>query len=435
MLPRFRNALLALLIPFFASFAALVTLYHHKAEQYALGEAEKLALNALLVHRATHEYVVKFQRPEIYRLKAEGALYEAYFSPILMSRTFISRNINEFLNAERAKRGLVSIHFKLATDNPRNPINKADAIESGLLKRMNEEGLQEYKSQLEINGEKWLYLALPIERSDASCMRCHSAPAIAPTELIEMYGDQAGFHEKPNAVRAMISIRAPMKGVNAAASAMANMLSGVTFLILSAIYGLIALFVSRIDKQERKIISQNDELETVNLKLAELSMTDALTGLANRRSFDDTLTKEWARAARTNQEVGVIMLDVDWFKKYNDHYGHLAGDECLRSVAHIIHDIVRRAGELPARYGGEEFAVVLANTDISKARTLAESICRAVHKAGIPHALSPYGRVSVSIGVVVMRAVIGNPPSEALQQADQAMYRAKEAGRNRVETG
>lgn len=187
------------------------------------------------------------------------------------------------------------------------------------------------------------------------------------------------------------------------------------------------------DNLEQRVAERTAELEEANRKLAALSATDGLTGLANRRRFDEVLNGEWARARRTEQPLAIVMLDVDHFKKYNDHYGHQAGDECLKSVACMIRAQARRAGDLAARYGGEEFALVLADTDATTARHLAEAVRHTIEAMDVPHELSSFGKVTVSIGVAIMEAGADMDAQGILRAADEALYRAKHAGRNRIE--
>ncbi|MFY2763496.1 sensor domain-containing diguanylate cyclase [Arenimonas sp. MALMAid1274] len=168
-------------------------------------------------------------------------------------------------------------------------------------------------------------------------------------------------------------------------------------------------------------------------RLRELSATDGLTLLANRRSFDEALEREWHRATRHGEPVSLIMADIDHFKPYNDLYGHVAGDRCLQQVAAAIAAGVRREGALVARYGGEEFAVILPRTDEATAQEIAESLRRRVEALGIAHGGNPDGgRVTVSMGISTR-----TPPQAAdfvglMQSADQALYRAKVGGRNSV---
>jgi len=168
-------------------------------------------------------------------------------------------------------------------------------------------------------------------------------------------------------------------------------------------------------------------------RLRELSATDGLTLLANRRSFDEALEREWHRATRHGEPVSLIMVDIDHFKPYNDLYGHVAGDRCLQQVAAAIAAGVRLEGAVVARYGGEEFAVILPRTDEAAAQEIAEHLRRRVEALGIAHGGSPTGgRVTVSMGTSTR-----TPPQAAdfvslMQSADQALYRAKGAGRNTV---
>ena len=187
------------------------------------------------------------------------------------------------------------------------------------------------------------------------------------------------------------------------------------------------------DDLEQRVKARTEELEAANHKLAMLSLTDGLTGISNRRHFDQMLHSEWARALRTAQPLAILMIDIDLFKKYNDHYGHQAGDECLIRVAHAIQSCVKRAGDLTARYGGEEFAVICAESDLEKATALADILCHAVAAQALPHVLSPHGRVTVSIGVAAAVPAPEVAPETLLRRADEALYRAKAGGRNRVD--
>jgi diguanylate cyclase (GGDEF)-like protein len=171
-----------------------------------------------------------------------------------------------------------------------------------------------------------------------------------------------------------------------------------------------------------------------NLSLKVLAESDGLTGLANRRLFEDTLARELARARRTGAPFALILGDVDFFKKYNDRYGHVAGDDCLRKVAAAIALGVRRPGDLAARYGGEEFAVILPETSLEGAMAVAEAIRSAVADLRLEHADGPAGRVSLSLGVAAGLAA-AEPDSAWVEAADRLLYEAKAGGRNRAAAG
>jgi len=176
------------------------------------------------------------------------------------------------------------------------------------------------------------------------------------------------------------------------------------------------------------------ELHRLNEELTRLSTTDALTEVGNRRLFDQTLKSEWLRAARRQGPIGLLMIDVDHFKEYNDHYGHPAGDACLRQVARMVGQSMRRGGELVARYGGEEFALLLPGADLDDTRRAAERCAQIVADAKIEHRASATSAwLTISIGAASQIAVPGTDGSGLVETADAALYRAKRCGRARIE--
>jgi diguanylate cyclase (GGDEF)-like protein len=214
------------------------------------------------------------------------------------------------------------------------------------------------------------------------------------------------------------------------------------------------------------LLTQNSRLYATLVKLHEsnqakteelrrLTAIDSLTGIANRRAFEEALASEWRRTMRHHTALSLLMIDVDYFKRFNDSYGHVAGDQCLRNVAQALAKRARRAGELAARYGGEEFAVLLPHTDIAAARRVGELMCQAVREEAIPHegsAVAPF--VTISVGVACIADLPKSAGEEArdavadgspamggamlggavllIETADRALYEAKLAGRNRV---
>ena len=175
------------------------------------------------------------------------------------------------------------------------------------------------------------------------------------------------------------------------------------------------------------------ELKNKRDELQRLSMVDGLTGIANRRRFDEVLEREWRRARRERYPLSLLMLDVDHFKAYNDHYGHLAGDDALRRVARAIEVNGRRPGDFVGRYGGEEFVCILPTSDAAGALAVGEQCRGAVEALAIPHAGSSVAAVvSVSIGVATIEPSGGDALATLLERADDALYQAKREGRNRV---
>ncbi len=174
-------------------------------------------------------------------------------------------------------------------------------------------------------------------------------------------------------------------------------------------------------------------LEERNAELDLLSSQDGLTGIPNRRTFDNTLADEWGRAQRNRRQISLIMIDVDHFKLFNDTYGHQKGDECLQAVASSIDAAVSRNGDLVARYGGEEFAVILPETDLKGAKTVAEAIRSAIAGLNIEHSSSQTtDHVTVSLGCASITPNHGVDHESLIKHADSALYQAKKKGRNRA---
>jgi len=190
--------------------------------------------------------------------------------------------------------------------------------------------------------------------------------------------------------------------------------------------------MQRIAKMRRKLINVSTELEIVNSELKKLVHIDGLTGLANRRYLDKYLRVEVSRSIRTDNQLALILCDVDYFKKYNDSFGHLQGDDCLKEVAKALLSVCQRATDLVARYGGEEFAIVLPDTNTENAGRLAQAICDAVAGLKFEHPESKYKVVTVSLGVFSDKPDLSYDSEFMIKQADEALYKAKESGRNKV---
>ncbi|MBN3195844.1 sensor domain-containing diguanylate cyclase [Pectobacterium versatile] len=211
----------------------------------------------------------------------------------------------------------------------------------------------------------------------------------------------------------------------------------LAMVLTSSLLGLIVLRQIRMNlKNQIDLTIVRDELTSVNHTLKTLALFDGLTNLPNRRQFDTFLEQTLLQAVETQRSIALIMIDIDAFKKYNDHYGHVAGDECLRKVGNILSNMPRRKEDLVARYGGEEFALIITETDKYGAATLAQRALDLVREAKIPHAttLFPEKIVTISAGVYVFCA--DNPlPTAAsiIEIADAALYRAKNGGKNRFE--
>ena len=195
-------------------------------------------------------------------------------------------------------------------------------------------------------------------------------------------------------------------------------------------FQLLALFPASILLLERRRMAA--ELRDTNEQLMMLASLDGLTGIPNRRSLDERFAQEWSRAVRLQTPLGLVMIDIDHFKQYNDLYGHHAGDECLRAVASVLYGEVRRTHDHVARFGGEEFALLLPHTDKDGAFHMAEMLRQAVMDLSIDHRGCAKGVVTVSIGCAAVIPKLGDSRLSLLEMADAALYEAKRNGRNRV---
>lgn len=186
-----------------------------------------------------------------------------------------------------------------------------------------------------------------------------------------------------------------------------------------------------LDAMAQRLTEREQELEIANAHLDRLTRLDSLSGLTNRRGFDAKLDEEWASSAATGEPVALVMIDVDHFKAFNDRYGHVAGDMCLRTVAEALANAARDA-TVVARYGGEEFALLFARTSLDRALDLAERLRATVEQLNLAHQAAPRGRVTASVGVASLRARVGDSTEVLVEAADAALYGAKRRGRNAV---
>jgi diguanylate cyclase (GGDEF)-like protein len=203
--------------------------------------------------------------------------------------------------------------------------------------------------------------------------------------------------------------------------------------LLAAQKNLIDTLQSNEQRLEAHVAERTLALEAANHRLEALSRTDGLTGIANRRKFDEVLANEWARSQRSGAPLALAMIDIDWFKAYNDQCGHLGGDDCLRHVAGVLAGCAVRSTDLVARYGGEEFAILCPGSTAEQMQALAAHIQQALAKLALPHPGTPNGRVTLCIGIAAQTALVGNTADALVAAADQALYRAKALGRNQIE--
>ncbi|MGB1879978.1 MAG: diguanylate cyclase domain-containing protein [Gammaproteobacteria bacterium] len=214
--------------------------------------------------------------------------------------------------------------------------------------------------------------------------------------------------------------------------------------------------VSELEEERKAVVALNRELEqdierrrlvesdlreaktraeSLAERLEKLSALDGLTGIANRRRFDQTLQREWSRALRSQKPLALVLGDIDYFKEYNDRYGHQAGDAALRQLAQLLERSARRGGDLAARYGGEEFTLLMPETTLSQAVKMADLVRESLQQLGVPHDASKAAHVlTASFGVTAMVPTEESSPTQLVKAADEALYAAKAQGRNIVQT-
>lgn len=392
-----------------------VALYQYM-HQFAENQNKKKLDQLLLNQRALHLYLEDELKPVIYKLKEDEKLYKGFFDPKVLSFTYIARGIHKNLNTLRDEHNITRIYYKLATDNPRNPLNNATFKELELLNyfRSNPD-VEEFSSVIEENNRKYIYYAMPIERSKASCMKCHSTPDKAPSELITQYGNSAGFGEVEGNVRAIISLKMPFDDELSEANEIFYILMGLLTLFIIILFVTILFFMRKLDYSQQII-------EEKNQSLSILAERDGLTDLYNRRSFDTDLNNYINRP-----NLALIIFDIDYFKSINDQYGHQIGDNVLKTLSELIRSNLREEDHL-YRIGGEEFAI-LTDTQIEDIEQLVMRLLYRVahHDFGLSEA------VHISAGIALK--MVDDTTTILYKRADDALYQAKEEGRNRYLIG
>ncbi len=388
--------------------------YTHK---YAEDQNKKKLDQLLLNQEALHSYLEDHLKPVIYKLKEENKLYNDFFDPKVLSFTYIARGIHQQLNVLRDEHNITRIYYKLATDNPRNSLNSASADERNLLQyfRMNPD-VKEYSSIIKENNQNYIYYAMPVQPNKDSCMKCHSTSDKAPRELVEQYGDKAGFGEKVGNIRAIISLKMPFDDELSEANRIFYLIMGMFTLFLFMLFGIVLFFIRKLDYKQHII-------EEKNKYLSILAERDGLTNVYNRRSFDTDLANRI-----DNPTLTLVIFDIDYFKNINDTYGHQAGDDILISLTSLIRTNLREEDQL-YRIGGEEFAILTYKENIEDAEQL---VSRLIEKVSL-YDFNISQQIHISAGIAQQSN--GNSPLNLFKRADDALYRAKEEGRNCYRVG
>ncbi len=418
---------------------------------FGLAVHETLHMHEETKERATNEARINFKKDQALRhwVASHGGVYvpvDAQTPPskylsneperdiqtpsgrhlTLMNPAYVVRQMSE-LYAE-----LYGIGGHITSLKLLRPENAADDWEKKALESLAQKG-SEVKEFTNIKGEPFLRFMQPMLITQP-CLKCH--------------GHQ-GY--KVGDIRGGVSVSIPMaeylarEGHERLTHLIAYVLLWFTGLTIIWLGGRKLLYSMQERDQaheellkykhylEETVESRTVELTAANQKLKYLSLTDGLTNIANRRYFDELIHKEWQRALRKASPIALIMVDIDYFKLFNDSYGHQSGDECLKKVAMALNVEMKRSGDFVARYGGEEFAVVLPDTELAGALAIAENMSRNVANLQIEHADSDVSdHVTISLGVTSVIPVQNLDVGCLVQQADKALYAAKEQGRNQI---
>lgn len=529
-------------------------LYYNQTHSLIINETEKKIEDILLSQKALSDLVSDLQKPEIYKLQKEGVLHQDYFSPALLSSTYITMKLNEYTNIERIKLGISPLIYKLASLNPLNPNNLADIYETNIYQKFQNNTLSKFKEVIIEDNKRYLYYAIAGNIIEAKCLQCHGLPKNAPKALIEQYGDKNGFGYEVGELSSIISIKAPLDGIYEEYDKRFFTVSLIILLVFLFLFFLAELMQSHLERKEKKIrdaykrqeesalrakalqrsienlyghiissqfdmqgniiqasdafiklcgyskeeiignsfcffkhpdtpeslfieiwkrlkkgktwkgevknLTKNGDIFWVKItimpKKDEHNITyafesvmhviteqkslrediniDPLTSLLNRRSFEKRFAIEKSRAKRDKKYLALVMIDIDFFKQYNDHYGHQKGDEALKRVALSLQNSFNRSSDFIFRLGGEEFAILTSEYSVSQLIDSAENGCKKMQKEHIEHLKSdidPFLTISIGIAIVPYNSHLSL--NKIYEESDKALYKAKSNGRNRVE--
>ncbi len=409
----------------------IVISFYYTISHNALVDSTKESIQrTLITHQALRQIVRKYHIPEIRRLQKKGLLPKAYSNPHLTSGTLLTQTLHDLTIPIQLRTQKEATSFKFASLNPINSINLATPYEAELFKSMLTQKKSVHDELIDINNKSYLLYATPFIKMSNNCLRCHGNPKDAPAEQIKKYGTQSGYYFKEGDPSALIVMRAPLdeKAENLNKKLFYRAL--LILLVFLCLYGIAEWVISHLKRQKSKITQTQKESHELKAEVNK----DPMTGLLNRRSFDHTMEIELNRSRRKHKYLFFFYIDIDYFKQYNDYYGHLKGDEVLNYVAKAISKSFKRSSETTYRLGGEEFGVISSSNDsVKEAEQWSERLLKKIRKLNIKHIHSHYNKITISIGVSIV-----TPETEQwnidkiIQTADEALYEAKSLGRNRV---
>ncbi|DAB29284.1 MAG TPA: hypothetical protein CFH84_10315 [Sulfurimonas sp. UBA12504] len=378
-------------------------------KSYALEENQAKLQDLIMHNKALHTYVEEQLKPVIYALKDQGNIDKDFFDPKLLSFTYMSRNIMQEYNKQRSANKIEEIHYKFASNNPRNPLNQANAHELQILKEFSTNKRDKHHEHMLTNNHEYIFYAMPVTTNVESCMQCHSAPQKAPKSLVEQYGDKAGFYEKVGDIRAFVSVTMPLETEFIKMRRMFKLFASILLILLLIVFGIIFYFIKQLDHKDAKLLEQANK--------------DALTKIYNRHVFNEDL--ENMNNQRKSIGQYLMIIDIDYFKSVNDTFGHATGDIVLVQLSEIISKNIREHDKF-YRIGGEEFAIFSLQNTLEDAIEFAQRLRNEVKM----FSFEKVGFLSVSIGITILNA--HDTGSKFFERADRALYNAKNTGRDKV---
>jgi len=410
MLPHNKKLLLITGILFIVLYIIITAFLYIILKETAISQNKKKLLNILLYAQAQKAYVDKYQKKLIFKLQKENILPKEFFDPILMSATYITRHTLKEYNLLRKKENMPEIIYKIASDNPRNPINKANKSELELLKKFNSHKIENYSKKIKIGDNEYIYYAIPVVPNNKTCIKCHSDPQLAPKDLIKKYGDKAGFYEKLGHIRAFFSLTIPLETEYQFINKIVLIFDSILLVLFLLSYLIIYLIIKKLDEKDKQII--------------ESSNIDGLTKIFNRKKFNIDIQNNINK--NLTNEMYLMLIDIDYFKTINDTYGHPTGDKVLEELTDIISKNIRSNDKF-YRIGGEEFAIISTQKNKEDEKKFAEKLKKIIEE----HKFEEVGHLTVSIGFTKYK-----PNENYLQwykRADEALYEAKKTRNTIIE--
>lgn len=395
---------------------ALHVLFFFAIRREAMNEAQSAVADLLQIQSAIRNYVEKVLRPEAYRLQEQGILDREYFSPEMMSRSFVSQQmLEQFRKLQPA--GAPEFVFRYAATSPLNLENLASAEEHELLAWFDSSQQQEFQQLRHHDDKDYLYYALALDRLHVGCLRCHGEPDDAPPSLLERYGRSHGFHRQLGELSGLMSITLDLSYYQHKGHQTFLLVSGLAALIFIGVFVFFWYLLANKDRQDQLLLEKNEELD-------RLSSVDTLTGVWNRLQLNREMDRAMAQANASRSPLAMILLDLDFFKRVNDSYGHTVGDQVLERFADFLRQACRKS-DFIARFGGEEFVIVIAAMSEAELTAYAERLLTQMTEVDYPCQL----KITASMGLAIMQP--NETASHFFCRADRALYCSKVAGRFR----